>query len=99
MEGAPKYWENPEIISDMYVSKSGGAQGTNAIAGPAADRPCRPRHRRRSHRGGFGSQARAQINRQHGECCFDRLGRQHLCLMVALGAARPQRDKSPRPVR
>jgi multidrug efflux pump len=35
-QGAPKYWENPEIISDAYVSKTGGAQGTNAIAGTAA---------------------------------------------------------------
>jgi hypothetical protein len=26
---------------------------------------------------------------KHGECCFDRLGRQHVCLMVALGAVPP----------
>jgi multidrug efflux pump len=37
MEVAPKYWENPETLKDVYVSKSGGAvggtQGTNAVAG------------------------------------------------------------------
>jgi multidrug efflux pump len=37
MEVAPKYWENPETLKDVYVSKSGGTvggtQGTNAVAG------------------------------------------------------------------
>jgi multidrug efflux pump len=37
MEVAPKYWENPETLGDVYVSKAGGAvggtQGTNAVAG------------------------------------------------------------------
>jgi multidrug efflux pump len=37
MEVAPKYWQNPETLKDVYVSTSGGAvsgtQGTNAVAG------------------------------------------------------------------
>jgi multidrug efflux pump len=37
MEVAPKYWQSPETLKDIYVSTSGGAvggtQGTNAVAG------------------------------------------------------------------
>jgi multidrug efflux pump len=37
MEVAPQYWQNPEILKDIYVSTSGGAvsgtAGTNAVAG------------------------------------------------------------------
>jgi multidrug efflux pump len=37
MEVAPKYWQNPEMLKDVYVSTSGGAAGgthaTNAVAG------------------------------------------------------------------
>jgi multidrug efflux pump len=37
MELAPKYWQNPEALKDVYVSTTGGAvggtQGTNAVAG------------------------------------------------------------------
>ena len=37
MEVAPKYWQNPETLNDVYVSTLGGAvggsQGTNAVAG------------------------------------------------------------------
>jgi len=37
MEVAPEYWQNPEILKDIYVSTSGGAvsgaQSTNAVAG------------------------------------------------------------------
>jgi multidrug efflux pump len=37
MELAPSYWQNPETLRDVYVSKSGGGvggtQGTNAVAG------------------------------------------------------------------
>jgi multidrug efflux pump len=37
MEVAPKYWQNPDTLSDVFVSKSGGTvggtQGTNAVAG------------------------------------------------------------------
>jgi multidrug efflux pump len=37
MEVAPKYWQNPDTLKDVYVSTSGGAvggtQGTNAVAG------------------------------------------------------------------
>jgi multidrug efflux pump len=37
MEVAPRYWQNPETLKDVYVSKSGGGvggtQGTNAVAG------------------------------------------------------------------
>jgi multidrug efflux pump len=43
MEVAPKYWENPETLSDVFVSKSGGAvggtQGTNAVAGTISGPP------------------------------------------------------------
>jgi multidrug efflux pump len=37
MEVAPPYWQNPDSLKDVYVSKSGGGvggtQGTNAVAG------------------------------------------------------------------
>ena len=37
MEVAPKYWQNPQALNDVYVSTSGGAvggsQATNAVAG------------------------------------------------------------------
>jgi multidrug efflux pump len=37
MEVAPKYWQNPEALKDVYVSTSGGSvggvQATNAVAG------------------------------------------------------------------
>ena len=37
MEVAPRYWQNPETLKDVYVSTSGGAvggsQATNAVAG------------------------------------------------------------------
>ena len=37
MEGAPKYWQNPQPLNDVYVSTLGGAvggsQATNAVAG------------------------------------------------------------------
>jgi multidrug efflux pump len=37
MEVAPKYWQNPDALKDVYVSTSGGSvggvQGTNAVAG------------------------------------------------------------------
>ncbi len=37
MEVAPKYWQSPEMLDDIYVSTAGGAvsgtQGTNAVAG------------------------------------------------------------------
>jgi multidrug efflux pump len=37
MEVAPKYWQNPEALKDVYISRSGGAiggtKGTNAVAG------------------------------------------------------------------
>jgi multidrug efflux pump len=43
MEVAPKYWENPDTLKDVYVSKSGGAvggtQGTNAVAGTVSGPP------------------------------------------------------------
>ena len=39
MEVAPKYWQNPQTLNDVYVSTSGGAvggsQATNAVAGTA----------------------------------------------------------------
>jgi multidrug efflux pump len=37
MEVAPEYWQNPDILDDIYISTSGGAvsgsQATNAVAG------------------------------------------------------------------
>jgi multidrug efflux pump len=37
MEVAPRYWQNPEMLKDVYVSTSGGSvggsQSTNAVAG------------------------------------------------------------------
>jgi multidrug efflux pump len=37
MEVAPRYWENPETLKDVYISTSGasvgGSQSTNAVAG------------------------------------------------------------------
>jgi multidrug efflux pump len=37
MEVAPRYWQNPETLTDVYVSTSGGSvggsQATNAVAG------------------------------------------------------------------
>ncbi|HMA71299.1 MAG TPA: efflux RND transporter permease subunit [Xanthobacteraceae bacterium] len=37
MEVAPKYWQNPDTLKDIYVSRSGGGvggtQATNAVAG------------------------------------------------------------------
>jgi multidrug efflux pump len=39
MEVAPKYWQNPETLNDVYVSTQGGSvggsQATNAVAGTA----------------------------------------------------------------
>ncbi len=40
MEVAPQYWQNPEILKDVYVSTSGGTvsgtKSTNAVAGTVA---------------------------------------------------------------
>jgi multidrug efflux pump len=40
MEVAPRYWQNPEILKDVYISTSGGSvggsQATNAVAGTVA---------------------------------------------------------------
>src|ERR1700731_4163593 len=40
MEVAPRYWESPETLKDVYVSTSGGSvggsQATNAVAGTVA---------------------------------------------------------------
>jgi multidrug efflux pump len=37
MEVAPQYWQNPEVLNDVYISTSGGSvggsQATNAVAG------------------------------------------------------------------
>jgi len=42
MEVAPKYWQRPEVLNDVFVSTSGGTvggtQGTNAVAGTVAGR-------------------------------------------------------------
>jgi multidrug efflux pump len=43
MEVAPQYWQNPDVLKDVYVSKSGGTvggtQGTNAVAGTVIGPP------------------------------------------------------------
>jgi multidrug efflux pump len=43
MEVAPPYWQNPDALKDVYVSKSGGGvggtQGTNAVAGTVRGAP------------------------------------------------------------
>ncbi|MGH7035069.1 MAG: efflux RND transporter permease subunit, partial [Stellaceae bacterium] len=39
MEVAPRYWQSPETLKDIYISKSGlagGAQATNALSGTAS---------------------------------------------------------------
>jgi multidrug efflux pump len=40
MEAAPRFWQNPEILKDIYISQSGGqvggSQATNAVAGTVA---------------------------------------------------------------
>jgi multidrug efflux pump len=40
MEVAPRYWQNPETLKDVYISTSGGSvtgsQATNAVAGTVA---------------------------------------------------------------
>ncbi|HVO17490.1 MAG TPA: efflux RND transporter permease subunit [Alphaproteobacteria bacterium] len=42
MEVAPRYWQSPDTLKDIYVSTSGGAasgtQGTNALTGTVARR-------------------------------------------------------------
>jgi multidrug efflux pump len=42
MEVAPRYWQNPQTLRDVYVSTSGGqvggSQGTNAVAGTVVAR-------------------------------------------------------------
>jgi multidrug efflux pump len=43
MEVAPQFWQNPEILKDIYVSTSGGAvsgtKSTNALAGTISTTP------------------------------------------------------------
>ncbi len=47
MEVAPRYWQNPETLKDVYVSTSGGSvggsQATNAVAGTVVATGRRPR--------------------------------------------------------
>ena len=47
MEVAPQYWQNPEMLRDIYVSTSGGAvSGTPPPASPPLRRPPRQHPRR-----------------------------------------------------
>jgi multidrug efflux pump len=43
MEVAPKYWQNPDTLKDVFVSTAGGTvggtQGTNAVAGTVSGPP------------------------------------------------------------
>ncbi len=52
MEVAPEFWQNPDVLRELYVSTSGGAvtgtQATQAVAGTTtahATRRSPPRHR------------------------------------------------------
>ncbi len=45
MEVAPEFWQNPEVLKELYVSTSGGAvtgtQATQAVAGTTRSKPTR----------------------------------------------------------
>jgi multidrug efflux pump len=52
MEVAPEFWQNPEILKELYVSTSGGAvtgtQATQAVAGTVALKSSSPASKRTS---------------------------------------------------
>ena len=67
MEVAPRYWQNPETLKDVYVSTSGGAvggtQATNAVAGTVVGDRNVDRGQRRQRPGR--PQSRDQLDRRH----------------------------------
>ncbi len=80
MEVAPRYWQNPETLKDVYVSTSGGSvggsQATNAVAGTvvAPGNPAAANSRQRAGR----PQSRDQLDRRHRQGRgLDRLGGLH----------------------
>ena len=83
MEVAPRYWQNPETLKDVYVSTSGGSvggsQSTNAVAGTVvspATSACRGVRQRAGR-----PQSRHQLDRRRP------------------ARARPRRDRRSRPSR
>ena len=99
MEVAPRYWQNPETLKDVYVSTSGGSvggsQATNAVAGTVVATGS-------VGRGQLGQRAgrpksRDQLDRRHRQGRgLDRLGGQHQPgdhdSAVGGGAFYPRRD-------
>ena len=82
MEVAPKYWQNPEALKDVYVSTSGGSvggvQATNAVAGTVSG--AKRDGEEFGRRGGRGRrpQSRAQFDRQYRQGRrIDRGGGEH----------------------
>ena len=65
MEVAPRYWQNPETLKDVYVSTSGGSvggsQATNAVAGTVVAPGVFDQLRQRASR----AQRRHQLDRRH----------------------------------
>ena len=78
MEVAPRYWQDPAMLRDIWVSTSGanpsGTQSTNAVAGTFVA-PRRPTRRPRAvdDRRRFGAQSGDQFARRDRP--FQRLGR------------------------
>ncbi len=70
MEVAPQYWQNPEVLKELYVSTAGGAvtgtQATQAVAGTTqlASAAQSRRHERRR-RPGRRAQSRCELA---GQC-------------------------------
>ena len=103
MEVAPRYWQNPETLKDVYVSTSGGSvggsQATNAVAGTVATSG-------KIDGGHFGQcagrpQPRDQLDRRDRQGRrLDRLGREHQRRdhdpVVGSRAFRPGRDAARR---
>ena len=83
MEVAPEFWQNPEVLKELYVSTSGGAvsgtQSTQAVAGTTALHIGRRRHAVQHRRGGGrGAQSGGEFAGQCGARQYlDRLGREH----------------------
>jgi multidrug efflux pump len=72
MEVAPRYWQSPDTLKQIYVSTAGGGasgtETTNAVVGTAqaatTARPAAPRTAR-EHRQQFGAQRGDQCAGQH----------------------------------
>ncbi len=80
MEVAPRYWQNPETLKDVYVSTSGGSvggsQATNAVAGTVVKFGEVDRGDLRQRAGG--AESRHQFDRRHRQGRrLDRVRGQH----------------------